>query len=646
MRNGWVVVVALVAGCRTFPPIDLKTLPSADDHPNSKFVVLLDETDARYVPEGPAGAPQLVVTERRRVLILKPTTPPPLFAWYERSFTRVESMRGRIVKPDGTEEPLDESMKSDHPMVRNFFFTENRVIELPVPPLPIGAIFESEIVTRYLDVKPFVIRRQFGGDAPVVSARVIVTAPKDWTIRWQVRAFDGETLTAAEVTEGDSKRWAFEKNNLDPIRREPKGPSSWAVIPSVAIRLEEWLEKGQKQQAFATPEALSAWLAAQYAERAQVTPELEREVKEVLANVPDEPEAKARALYEHACRSIQYCAIQVGYGGWIPHAASAVQAGRYGDCKDKAIYLHTLLKIAGVSSAPTLIFAHEGTPMPFQLPSLGANFNHVILSVDLPGGRTVYADPTSRAVPFGQLPPSDQEATVLELRPGSGAPLKTTPASESTVNAERQTLKLSVDSRGDGSGTVRLDTRGASALEVKHRLLGGKGKLSDWLRDRLWMRTTHVDSARPLPSGDFADIASVEGEVAVPHVLLRAAQGDALFRVSDVFASWAQPLGRQRKTDVVSFFAETRESLLTLQLPAGTQVLSLPKDEDFESDDAVYQLRWKKTETGLEVRRRLIEKRRVIPAAQVADANGFSRQVRVAEHGTAVLRFPVNEASR
>ena len=175
---------------------------------------------------------------------------------------------------------------------------------------------------------------------------------------------------------------------------------------------------------------------------------------------------------------------------------------------------------------------------------------------------------------------------MLELRPGSGAPLKTTPASAATINAERQTVKLSLDSRGDGSGTVRLDTRGASALDVKQRLLAGAGKLSDWLRKQLWMHSTHVASARRVPAGDFADIASVEGGLGVPHVLLRAPQGDALFRVSDVFASWARPMGRQRKTDVVSFFAETRESLLTLELPAGTQVLSLPKDEDFESDDA------------------------------------------------------------
>ena len=128
-------------------------------------------------------------------------------------------------------------------------------------------------------------------------------------------------------------------------------------------------------------------------------------MKELLANVPDEPEAKARALYEHACRSIRYCAIRSATAGGFRTPPRRCRPAATATARTRRLTLHTLLKIAGVSSAPTLIYAHEGTPMPFQLPSLGANFNHVILSIDLPGGRTVYADPTSRTVPFGQLRP-------------------------------------------------------------------------------------------------------------------------------------------------------------------------------------------------------------------------------------------------
>ena len=111
-------------------------------------MVLLDETTARYAPEGPGGTPQVVITSRWRVKILKPTVLPPLRAFFSRTFTEVEVIRGRVVKPDGTEEPLDDSKKSERPVFNgDVLFTDQRVVEVPVPPLPVGAVFESDGTT-------------------------------------------------------------------------------------------------------------------------------------------------------------------------------------------------------------------------------------------------------------------------------------------------------------------------------------------------------------------------------------------------------------------------------------------------------------------------------------------------------------------
>lgn len=646
MRAWWLSVVVVSLGCSTFPKLALEGLPTAKDHPDAKYVVLLDETAARYVPEGPNGAPQVIITARWRVKILKPTVLPPMRAWYSKTFTRVESMRGRVVKPDGTEEPIDDEKKSDRPVFDgSVLFTDERVVEIPVPPLPIGAVFESEIVTRDLDVKPFVLRESFGSGAPTRVARVTVETPKDWTIRWLVQSWDNKPFAPVEAVEGNVKRWTFERKDLPALELDPQGPPAWALVPVVSLRLEEWTEQGQKKQAFASPEVLSAWLSAQYTEQAKVTPELEATVKEVLAGVPNDPEAKARALYEYACRSIQYCAIEIGYGGWIPHDAPTVQKGRYGDCKDKANYLHTLLRVAGISSAPTLIYSHQGTPLPFQLPSLGANFNHAILAVDLPGDRTVYADPTWRAVPFGQLPPNDQEATVLELRE-KGAPLKTTPASEASSNVERQLVTLTLDARGNGVGSVKLETTGGNALGPKQRLLTGTGKLSEWLTKELWNHSAHVADAKPTATGDFVDTVAVEGSLEVRHLFARGTQGDALLRVSDVFDPWLRPWPEGRQTNVVSRFAETLESTLIIELPLGAEVRTLPTDLELDSADGAYQVSWKRRAGGLEVKRTFVRKHRVVPVARLKEANEFISDVLRAEHAAAVLRLPVAEAAR
>lgn len=649
MRTGSVLFALLLCGCtRAFLPLDLQSLPTKEQHPDAKYVVLLDEQEAHYAPDGPGGVAQVRIIERLRVRVLKPTVLPALSAHYSRSFTAVESVRGRVVTADGHEEPLDLSQQSDRPVFDDsVLFTDHRVVTVPVPPIPVGAVFESEIITRYLDVKPFVLRQYFGDEVPVKISRLIVTTPPDWSVRWTLLSFDGKPFAPTEEQVDGLKRWTFERKDLPAVENDAQSPPVWAKVPLVAIRLEEWTEGNEKKKAFATPEALSSWLAEQYAQHARPTAELAATVQQILTGVPDEPTAKARALYEYTCRTIQYGAVEIGYGGWVPHDATAVHQERYGDCKDKATYLHTLLNIAGIHSAPTLIYAHSGTPMPFQLPSLGANFNHAILAIDLPDGGTVYADPTHRNVPFGQLPPSDQETAVLELR-AEGAPLKRTPASDASQNIEHQTVQLRLDSQGNGQGTASLEAHGARALSIKSRVLAGTGKLNEWLAERLWNRSVHVSTTKTdlQITQDFSDAATVGGNVEARHLVVRGTQGEALLRVSDLFDSWVSFMPEDRKSDVVFQYPQTLVSTAVFELPPGTEIHSLPPDAEFSSGDGMYRITWKKRDAGLEVNRTLVRKHRTVPFSRIPEMNQFAFQVLTAEHTAAVIRLPEAKVSR
>src|SRR6185436_10628930 len=109
-------------------------------------------------------------------------------------------------------------------------------------------------------------------------------------------------------------------------------------------------------------------------------------------------------------------------------------------------YLKGLLDVAGIKSRPTLIYLHGGYPNPFTLPTLAGNFNHQILTIDLPDG-PLLADPTSRTVAFGDLPAGDREATVLPIQAG-GADLGTAPASVPEEHAESSRLTLAVGDDG------------------------------------------------------------------------------------------------------------------------------------------------------------------------------------------------------
>lgn len=629
----------LLLNCATaFPRLELKELPTAEQHPGAKVVVLLDEIEAQFDGSGRDDQPGVTVTTRRRLKVLRAGELPPVRAEYSRSFSTIERIRGRIVLPDGSEKPLDISKQWDFPASGgSVLFRDYRVVQVPVPPVPVGGVFEFEIVEHHDDVRPYVVSHAFGDTSPVEVDRVVLTAPKGWSVDWRLQAFDGVQLEPTITTTADRTTWTWERTKLAALSTESDGPPLWAKSSLLAARLESWAVGSKQGKAHATPEALSAWLAAEYAKHATVTRELTETVREVLAHVDPTPEAKARALYEFACTRVQYCAIEIGYGGWIPHDAKAVHETRYGDCKDKATYLHTLLAIAGVPSYPTLIYAHSGSPLPFALPSLGANFNHAILAVHLPGG-TTWVDPTQRVVPFGDLAPSDSDATVLELRP-DGAPLARTPDSEASQNVETQRYALMVRSDGSASGTFDLEATSARALAFKERALLGTGQLKNWLRERLWLTNPTLDDER-LSATPFARTVHLEGRTSTRHALALAADGTALLSARMLLDAPMLPADAARASDLVRRMNDTRIAEVSLTLPAGSTV-STSQPVVIESPlVGQYSLRWSQSQGVVTLRREFVRHRRVIPRVNLGDYNAFAARVLEAEAQPLVLSLP------
>lgn len=635
-----VPVLLLLASCASsFPKLDLAALPKPADYPDAKYVVLLDEEHVRFQP-GKNGKAEAVITERWRAKVLKPTELPSLVAYYDTEFTDVVSIAGRTLSPEGVEKPLDVSKAEDTPANSSSeLFSNTRVRTVRAPVVPVGGIFETEIVTRRRDVEPWVVRHVFGSANPVASSRLVIDVPTGWDTRWAALGAAGAlTLTPTrEKLDGFGERLVFERRDVAAPIEDSGAPPAVLRLERLSLRLETWSENGAPRSAQTSPQALSSWIAPRYRERAELTPDIEATARRLVQDVGDDPMAKARALYEYACRSIQYCAIEVGYGGWIPHAAKDVHTVRYGDCKDKATYLHTLLRAVGIDSSPTLIYSHDGWPRPFELPSLGANFNHAILAVHLPQG-TVYADPTERAVPFGSLPWNDAEATVLEVHP-DGRELKQTPTSSPDENTERQRFELTLDADGHASGRFSITSRGNQARPIKMRALTGTGRLETWAASRLWLENAEVRSVTLDQVADFGGETIVTGELKTRRVVARGLGQAGLLRLSTVLDPNHVVLEEGRSTPWASQYRWTRETEFALRLPAGVRVTTLPAPVSVSSPFGEYSLTWRYDGGTVTALRRYRLDQRVIEPKDVAASRAFHHQLNLAELAPIVLQF-------
>ncbi len=215
---------------------------------------------------------------------------------------------------------------------------------------------------------------------------------------------------------------------------------------------------------FGTWADVAAWAAEAYAPAAaEPTPAgvpLER-----FRAAGDGPRP-ARAALEFVQDEVRYLGLEMGEHALVPHLPSEVVARRFGDCKDKARLLVTILDALGVEAAVALVHTRRGRDLDEALPSPYA-FNHAIVVAEI-DGRSVWLDPTRAAErgPIGERPPV-VFGRGLRIRPGASLePIPVATPTEPLVDIEQRFDLM----RNRPRMAIRTTYRGAEATDVRAAL--------------------------------------------------------------------------------------------------------------------------------------------------------------------------------
>jgi hypothetical protein len=192
---------------------------------------------------------------------------------------------------------------------------------------------------------------------------------------------------------------------------------------------------------------------------------------------------KMEALASFLQHDIRYVGIELGIGGWQPHAAPDVFTHRYGDCKDKATLMRSMLAEIGVDSYHVVINTRRGS-VTRETPAHNG-FNHVIVAIRLPDGlsdaslvateqhpelgRLLFFDPTDEMTPFGQIRGALQANYGLLVTPDGGELIEL-PQQASHMNSIQRTARLTLDPAGTLKGEVRELRLGGRAWSERWEL--------------------------------------------------------------------------------------------------------------------------------------------------------------------------------
>jgi transglutaminase-like putative cysteine protease len=383
----------------------LKTAPSASQYPNQHYVKLLDLGNLTVRSDG------TVVAVYRETFKLFDQNARDLaevrLSPYNTSYQSFRVLSARTIKKDGTViDVKPEDMREGGVAADYLMYDDARVINFSMPGIEDDCVIDytyEETTRPVLLPGQFTAYWGFNDSYPIMQSRYTVHMPADKPTRFKV--YNDDTMNPIITTsiDGHTKTYTWDRKDIKPIEPEPSMPHD--VRTSLEFSsLSSWQDIAQ-------------WFWTLQQPQAKPSPEIKATVDTLIAGKSTDAD-KARAIYDWVANKTRYVGLEFGISAYKPHAASEVYRNLYGDCKDKANLLITMLGLAGIKAHPVLLHADDRNNVSDHLPTLNA-FNHCIAQAEV-GGKEVWLDATAETCAYGDIPNSDRGVQVLVVKDGKG----------------------------------------------------------------------------------------------------------------------------------------------------------------------------------------------------------------------------------
>ncbi len=373
---------------------------------------------------------------------------------------------GRQIKPKNKVEWLDVTLEEGRTV-----YTEARMMRADYTDFVIeGDVFGYETVVVG-DLHFAQMIEQWAGSHPAIERRFRLQLPEGWTVHGQVTG-----SCAGEVSqEHDRQTWMWSLMDTPYQKVESCMPGGALTAAQLMLDIRPAANAGKGLKGiYKNWQELVNWMTSLQEGECDSNAELEAEVRRLASNTNRLQNIRSIARYVQGLRYISYQeGLSIGHG-YKPRKATEVHAKGWGDCKDKANLMRSMLRTLGIDSYIMAVHSTEGRNLQPGWPS-PKQFNHVILGiktgddVDLPGciklgdgKKLLVFDPTDPVVAIGDLPVNLQGAKALLLDKGASDPIVSLPllaAKPSHSSNRKIVLNLAAD--GSVQGTYFFEGTGS-----------------------------------------------------------------------------------------------------------------------------------------------------------------------------------------
>jgi transglutaminase-like putative cysteine protease len=488
---------------------------------------------------------------------------------------------------------------------------------------------------------------RFQSRLPTLVSRYTLALPAGW--RASSVTFNHAKIEPS-VTAGSTYTW--ELTGLPPIELEPRSPEVTNLAPRIAVNYfppDGSPVTGTKT--FTNWADVSRWATELNDPQTAMDDTLAAKARELTASSKTELE-RIQAVARFV-QNLQYISIDIGVGrgnGYRPRPAAQVLAKAYGDCKDKANLMRTLLKALRITAYPVAIYSGDPTFVREEWAS-PSQFNHAIIAIKVSDetqvptvinhpklGRLLIFDATDESTMVGDLPEHEQGSLALVVAGDDGLLIRMPTTPPESNQLERQIEATLAD---DGSITGSIQERSMGQSAVDERRAFNHFSRPDYLKIiEMWVtrgvsgaRVTRVEPVDGKVNGRFA--LDVEFSAASYAQLMQNRL--LVFKPAIVSRRDALVLTQAARKYPIVIDSNAFTETVRVKLPQGFGVDEMPDPLKLDTPFGNYTASYDVKDGQLLFTRKLTMRAMTIPAADYAAVRSFFERIRAVEQSPVVL---------
>ncbi|MFH1440466.1 MAG: DUF3857 domain-containing protein [Candidatus Omnitrophota bacterium] len=504
---------------------------------------------------------------------------------YDSTYEKVELEFARTIKPDGSVADVGSRHIRNVSKYLNFpLYSNVRVFIISFPEVSEGAVIEYKVKiykNKLINKNDFVLHYSLQAQEPVIFANFVLSLPegKNLNIKMVNEKYNNFLANLAVSLKKENGKviynWQFK--DIPQIIPEPNMPPNVEVNPAMLF------------STFKSWQDIYNWWWNLAKDKIKADEGIKIKVKELIQNEGAEEE-KIKAIYNYCAQKIRYVAVEYGQAGYEPHKAEDIFTNKYGDCKDQAVLLVTMLKEAGVQAFLVLIPTKDYYNLNQKFPSV--MFNHCIAAVAL-DGKVVFMDPTAETCPFGDLPAGDQNRQVLIFKE-DGYQITTTPLFPAEHNLAEQDIVLKINNDESISAKKSVVTLGVYNQGQRYWLLYTPPQL---IEETLKEKIQEVSIGAKLEDYQINNLNNLN----VPVTLDYEFKGEEYFTVAGNLRILPQLAGvnvtlaaKEKREFPIDFtILDTKENAIEIDMPDNLKVRYMPENVQEDSPWLRYSVEYK-----------------------------------------------------